>query len=99
MRVNQIAKFPTLTVIKPIGSFPEIAQVHFLSQLHRHGIDFTLVDPKTFFYHKNASVRAVVQPDLTEKLALDYKDTFGDKFTQVREGLRLCDCEEIPKVC
>ena len=51
-------------------------------QLHKHGIDFTLVDPKAFFYHKLASIRAVVQPELTEKLALDYKAAFGDKFTQ-----------------
>ena len=48
----------------------------------RHGIDFTLVDPKAFFYHKLASVRAVVRPELTGKLALDYKETFGDKFIQ-----------------
>ena len=51
----------------------------------KHGIDFTLVDPKAFFYHNLASVRAVVQSDLTEKLALDYKDAFGDKFTQGAE--------------
>ena len=51
-------------------------------RLHKHGIDFTLVDPKAFFFHKLASIRAVVQPELTEKLALDYKAAFGDKFTQ-----------------
>lgn len=26
--------------------------------------------------------RAVVTPELTEKLALDYKEAFGEKFTQ-----------------
>ena len=55
----------------------------------RHAIDFTLVDPKAFFYHKLASVRAVVRPELTGKLALDYKETFGDKFIQEQMTINL----------
>jgi len=56
--------------------------VHCCQQLGRHGIKFTLVDLKSFLYHNFASVRAVVQPDLTEKLTFDYKTTFGDSFVQ-----------------
>ena len=65
------------------STFPASPQCgRHLLMAPRHGIDFTLVDPKAFFYHKLASVRAVVRPELTGKLALDYKETFGDKFIQ-----------------
>lgn len=55
---------------------------HCCQQLRKHGIKFTLVDPRSFLYHNFASVRAVVQPDLTKKLTFEYKTTFGDSFVQ-----------------
>ena len=58
------------------------AGAHCCQQLRKHGIKFTLVDQRSFLYHNFASVRAVVQPDLTERLTFDYKTTFGDSFVQ-----------------
>ena len=55
---------------------------HCCQQLRKHGIKFTLVDQRSFLYHNFASVRAVVQPELTEKLTFDYKTTFGESFVQ-----------------
>lgn len=55
---------------------------HCCQQLRKHGIKFTLVDQRSFLYHNFASVRAVVQPDLTERLTFDYKTTFGDSFVK-----------------
>ncbi len=58
------------------------AGAHCCRRLSKLGIDFVLVDQKSFFYHHLASVRAVVTPEMTKDLIFDYKETFGKRFVQ-----------------
>ena len=54
--------------------------------LKRAGVNFTLIDPKEFFYHNVGSLRAAVDPDFVNKIIIDYKKSFGDSFVRYVYG-------------
>ena len=51
-------------------------------QLKKSAIPFTLIDPKDYFHHNVAALRAAVYPEWMNKSAIYFKDTFGDSFIQ-----------------
>lgn len=51
--------------------------------LQKEGIPFTLIDPKEYFHHNVAALRAAVDPsNWMKKTVINYKSTFGDNFIQ-----------------
>lgn len=50
--------------------------------LLKEGIPFTLIDPKEYFHHNVAALRAAVDPNWMKKTVIDYKTTFGEHFVQ-----------------
>jgi len=53
-------------------------------QLKKSAIPFTLIDPKDYFHHNVAALRAAVYPEWMNKSAIYFKDTFGDSFIQAK---------------
>ena len=52
--------------------------------LLKHNLPFTLIDPKDFFHHNVAALRAAVNPEWMPKTGISYALTFGDKFVQAK---------------
>lgn len=52
------------------------------AELLKAGIPFTLVDPKEYFHHCVAALRAAVCPEYVAKTAIPYKEAFGERFVQ-----------------
>ena len=52
------------------------------AQLKKQGVPFTLIDPKDYFHHNVAALRAAVFPEWMAKSVIKYKETFGDNFVQ-----------------
>jgi len=56
--------------------------VQAAASLRNAGIKFTIIDPKEYFHHCIAALRAAVCSDFVQKTGIPLKEAFGDSFIQ-----------------
>lgn len=58
-------------------------------------IPFTLIDPKEFFHHNVAALRASVFPEWMKKTAINYQQTFNQNFVQGKVTKVDFECKQV----
>ena len=60
------------------------AGLHLASELKKAGVKFTLIEPKEYFHHCVAALRAAVDPTWVARTAIPLEEAFGSSYLQGR---------------